>query len=444
MPMVVFRDVATDTEVPIHLTQDTTLLEGLEHALLAFPVEYPADQCQTLVRDSLVDPRKRARNLRLREGDEVKVVLTPAAMNPIDRLAAELAGSKPSQMIVFMGAGLSSAGSDLQLSTEEIHYGFLEQLASADPRKLEEKRNDVQELLTALSERKGPLDMLNFMKLFGSVEDLKERFLAHVIRTCCAARPNPGHIALLDLVDILFLKFPKVSVTIYTTNYDNLLEKARLDLGAWDVLPEYLTPRQYRGGRARRLRSRFLPVLSLHGSVRVSECPGCRRVLQTQAAALGLRVCVYCGTELPDIILPMAEGDVDRRALLALESDVHEADLVLFVGYGFNDPHIRDSIARNLKRSTRVANPSRASLPSALSHAVDKTFGDSRDLLFSLGLLATLLNAKRLKELQQTRRRRLAVRRGRLLRGGRVTNPRSYVLHDQAETVGIQRRFKAE
>ncbi len=238
--------------------------------------------------------------------------------------------------------------------------------------------------------------MLAFMRLFESVADLRTRFVAHVIRACCLAKPNLPHVALLDLLDVVSPGRSNLTVSVFTTNYDNLLEKTADKYRVWRLSPQYLAPRQRRSKKR-------LAVIPLHGSIRISQCPGCGRVLETQAASLGPRLCVYCGSDIPNIILPMEEGDINKEALEALEAEVRAATLMLFVGYGFNDPHLRDSLVKSSTRNLKIINASRATVPDKLREIAGSTLELNDDLSLSLSYLAARLNLPRFVELQAVR-----------------------------------------
>lgn len=396
MPNVFFRDVLTGVRDEITVFPDNKLGDYLPAALLVFPIRFRPEDYELTLRGSKVNSRQTVRSLRLRNRETVDVEVSAAIRSPLETAAGILSALNKGKIVVFVGGGVSSDALDGKLSTSVVHYDFLHTLASVEPRTFDARRLDIQELLNAMDERKGSKNMLSFMNLFESVADLRARFVAHVIRACCLAQPNPGHAALLDLLDIISSDHPKVTFSVFTTNYDNLLEKTSRKYRVWKVTPEYETPKH-------RKRKGALAVIPLHGSVRISQCSGCGAVLRTQAAALGVRLCVYCGAEIPNIILPMEEGDINKEALVALETEVGESDVVLFVGYGFGDPHLRDAIARNLPKDARVVNLSRETAPEMLVKKAASVATVGHDLTLSMRYLGARMNFNRFIELEALR-----------------------------------------
>jgi len=389
---IYFRDQLTRAREEITVYPDNTIGEYVPAAMAGFMLRFPPDWYEISLGGRRIDARQKVRNIPLRAKQTIDLVLKPTIRTPLEKAVTILSGATGGKLVFFLGNGISADAFGGKLSTDMIHYDYLRTLASEQPRTFEEKLGHVQELLTAMKDREGQHNMLSFMKLFGSVADLRTGFVAHVIRTCCLADPNEGHIALLDFLEMLRSTNPKLDIIVFTTNYDNLLEKTARKLKAWTLKPEYVTEvSKVRGGR--------LQVIPLHGSIRISRCPGCGSVLQTQAAALGERLCVYCGTNIPNIILPTAEGDISKRALQAFESHIRDAKVLFSVGYGFKDPHIKDSIIRNKSDEILMICASRS-----VSDVTSKELGVdallAEDIPLSLKYLAARLDIGRYLDFQ--------------------------------------------
>jgi NAD-dependent SIR2 family protein deacetylase len=228
--------------------------------------------------------------------------------------------------------------------------------------------------------------MTKFLSCLGTADRMQSEFVGYVVEACCQEDPSTTHTLTLMLLHALTAGKPHHGLVAFTTNYDNLLERAylrflrktsvygrsssriRIDVGHMTSLaitrPTYtLRPTDVR---------RVVPVFPIHGCISLCRCPRCGRLLQTEAAALGQKMCVYCGCEIPPLVVPFREGGADKNVLSLLESEVGKADLCIFIGSSFGDPHILERIRRGLdhgQRRARLLNFCNAPIPADLANA---------------------------------------------------------------------------
>lgn len=275
---------------------------------------------------------------------------------------------------VFLGNGINEDGADL--STKVIVDKFVKKSASSNPRAYEEKKEAMRRLWRTLASDGSTPDMTSFMTDFQDMESLKKQFVSYVIEACCTARPGLNHFFVLALCSLLQnYGHGNHNVLAFTTNYDNLLERAKLmPPRPWRYYrPQPIFrkappgPRHFSTGPEgpfiiaklllnpiyslkEVIKPKALSVIPVHGSIRVCRCPGCSRILMTEAAALDRKFCIYCGSEIPSVIIPTTEGETDKEVLQLLEEYISEASVQFFIGYGFGDPHIIERIKRGYLR----------------------------------------------------------------------------------------------
>ncbi|GEM_PF-2813941 len=272
--------------------------------------------------------------------------------------------TKPKQKVaVITGNGLNASSSGL--STQTIVEEFMKKSSSANPRDHEKRSESATRLADALKCQGHCPDMYDFMSDYQSLEEVKDAFVSHVIESCCLSHSGLSHQLLLLACGALRGYGGKGhKLVIFTTNYDNLLERAYL--GRMLMRPRaqvrfypgdepFPTGIQTAAGRPRytlttEQHAKILPVIPLHGSIRVCRCPNCRRELSSEAAAVGRKRCVYCGREIPRVVVPTTEGEADKEVLRVLEDWVAESALVISAGYSFGDPHIAERIRRGVIR----------------------------------------------------------------------------------------------
>jgi NAD-dependent SIR2 family protein deacetylase len=309
------------------------------------------------------------------------------------------------KVLLFLGNGINELSRNL--STEAMVGNFVKESARADPREYEEKKKTIRVLAQAL-EGGGPApDMTDFMSEFKVLKQLRDDFVSYVIEACCRESPTENH----ELTNLLCTLLQKHGggghqVAVFTTNYDNLLERSYL--GYYGPRRAAFAQRRHifwhlgPGHDSQLLRPRYslevalakntYPVVPLHGSICVCRCPGCNRVLTSEAAALERKRCVYCGEEIPRVVVPTTEGEADKKSLSRFEDWIAYSSLVLFVGYSFGDPHIIERIKNGLHRNVtrpgfRLVNlchcvaPFQEMAPSKAAAAVDLTMDITEGLM---------------------------------------------------------------
>jgi NAD-dependent SIR2 family protein deacetylase len=282
---------------------------------------------------------------------------------------------------MLMGNGLN--GDSRALSTRAIVAAFVARASSRNPRGYDEDIRRVRKLADTLSSEGTDPDMTEFLSCFGATDKLREEFVSHVVESCCLEKPATEHTLTLMLCHVLKAEPPSHRLIAFTTNYDNLLERAYLraitsghdrrhvsraeamlyQKDAYEVLR--LTPPEYTLGPAHARKA--IPVVPIHGCISVCRCPLCLRSLRTEATALGSKKCVYCGGDIPPLVVPTKEGGADKSVLALLEEEISKAEVCIFVGCGFGDPHIIERVRKGLgrnRRGARLLNLCRAPLPS--------------------------------------------------------------------------------
>lgn len=269
---------------------------------------------------------------------------------------------------------------DNSLSTRHMALNYVNDMSDSKPREFQEKKDTLKKIHSVLSQDHDEYDMLSFMKHFSDMWSIKEGFLEHVVETCAQADPNSNHNVLLLLILLLLIMNDRCHLVIFTTNYDNLLEKAFLDYERrfgfekrrdFNLPPPFFSNEKEKRSKtiramtkieeklpqlrpkyvmsASKLEEHLIPIVPIHGSIRACRCESCPRELETEATAIGRKRCVYCGSELSTVVLPTAEGETDKRLLRILEDEIGHADVIFFIGYGMDDPHIRQKVNSGLE-----------------------------------------------------------------------------------------------
>lgn len=327
---------------------------------------------------------------------------------------------KKGKILLFLGNGINEPGTSL--STKIIVEAFVKKAASQNPREYEEKKEVMKRLVNTLSSNGSAPDMTAFMSDFKDMENVKEQFVSYVIESCCNEEPGPNHYLILILSSLLEkYGHGKHQIVAFTTNYDNLLERAHIGSGR-SSRNIYLRNRmslsnyplfKYSPRALARLylkptyslnitpRKDSFSVVPIHGSIRVCRCPGCGRILSTEAAALERKMCVYCGAEIPRVIVPTTEGEADKKVLSLFEDWISDAAVMFFIGYGFGDPHIMERIKGGLSRNKYGGNLR----PINLCHCLfpedkldSKKSGDciniSNDITLALAKITSMIGSK--------------------------------------------------
>lgn len=335
--------------------------------------------------------------------------------------------TKNKNIILFVGNGISGDG---PLSTKKIVENFVKSSASLRPRDFDKERDSAKRLVNTFESGGEPVDMTTFMSDYSSIEDTKQEFVSYVIEECCRSRPNFNHSLLLVICQQLCdLNQTKKKIAIFTTNYDNLLERAFIqdrrirsffhpfEIGRRNFSVARMRKRslsQFHLDKPVELKvkpkyaleiisdKRFLSIIPIHGSIRVCRCQSCNRILNSEIASLGKMRCVYCGEELPRVVVPTSEGEADKEVLKLFENAIVRAVAIVFVGYGFDDPHILDRIKRGIsqnndKNNLKIFNICNKVFPSTKISKPSEVvvFNIEEDIAESLMELSSLLEKKK-------------------------------------------------
>ena len=277
------------------------------------------------------------------------------------------------------------------LSTKNLSTSFIKKSSDSNPREFKICKDSISNLKDAFDTKNVDYQMVEFMRDLSKVGQIRQDFIEHVIGTCCESSPTLNHFQLLILYSVLRASTSnKPDVIELTTNYDNLMERAHLSrelsslvsstifdllgmnlkkistelIRLEDRMTEKLksfvpTPYYTFDVPQKNINKEGLPIVPIHGSIRICRCVECGKSLQTEAAAIGDKKCVYCGADIPSVVVPMGEGETDKTLLGLLERLITEAELIVFVGYSFDDPHIMDRIRYALqisKKKIRIIN----------------------------------------------------------------------------------------
>jgi len=283
----------------------------------------------------------------------------------------EVSKKDNSHVLIFIGNGISPE----KLYTVNIVKAFLKDMEVSHQREFDGMTDILKRLSQAFDRTKEPpndYDMGKFIEELNKIEDVKSRFVGYLTKECCKAQPTLRHFAVLAFCSLInSLKTidsdRKPITTIFTTNYDNLIEKVyamripflskeypsipnREELAEGLFIPAHILDlKVFKYRLEMEKEKRLLPIIPIHGSVRVCKCPSCGEILISEAAAIGEKVCMFCGTTLPPLIIPTEEGRTDKELLRILEEDAQDASAIIFIGYGFSDRYLVERVIRNPK-----------------------------------------------------------------------------------------------
>lgn len=281
-----------------------------------------------------------------------------------------------SHVLIFIGNGISPE----ELYTINIVKAFLKDM---EVREFDSVADTLHRLSKAFDRIENPpddYDMGKFIEELNKVEDVKSRFVGHLTRECCKAQPTSKHFVVLafcSLINSLKAIDPKKKpiTTIFTTNYDNLIEKVyakrirflsekypsiqnQKRLAECLFIPAYILDLETFKSELEMVgEKRRLPIIPIHGSVRVCKCPSCEEILISEAVAVEEKVCGFCGSTLPPFVIPTEEGKTDKKLLKTLEEDAKDASAIIFIGHGFSDRYLVDRIIRNPKSPEGKSKP---------------------------------------------------------------------------------------
>lgn len=280
-----------------------------------------------------------------------------------------------SHVLIFIGNGISPE----ELYPINIVEAFLKDM---EVREFDSVADTLLGLSKAFKRTTRPhgYDMGKFIEELNKVENVKSRFVEYLTRKCCRAKPTSKHFVVLAFCSLISsLKAidskKKPITTIFTTNYDNLIEKVyakRIDflsekypniqnqeeLAESLFIPAYILDLGvFKNELERTGEKRQLPIIPIHGSVRVCKCPSCEEILMSEAVAIAEKVCISCGTTLPHFVIPTEEGKTDNELLKTLEENAKDASGIIFMGHGFGDRYLVDRIIGDSKSSGGKSKP---------------------------------------------------------------------------------------
>lgn len=324
------------------------------------------------------------------------------------------------KVLLIVGNGISNE----ELYTSNIVTNFLNDFEKSDPKTFD----DVTEIVKNLSKAFGggqmqrDYDMAKFLEGLSSIKEVRERFIGHLVKKCCESQPNEKHFALLSFCSILN-KIPskaskEIIPIIFTTNYDNLIEKSYNrrkqfikdkysylynDVSELEELigekgyieDNMLVPGYYLDLEAEdmeiRQRQGILSIIPIHNSIRTTKCPNitCNQTLVSEAVGVGKKFCIYCGEGLEEIIIPTEERRTDVVLLDLLEEQAKKANVIAFICYSFGDKYIINRIEHGIEDSKNkkiILNFCKTPLPDNLKSVVknDNFFDIIYDLPDSL------------------------------------------------------------
>lgn len=280
----------------------------------------------------------------------------------------ELIKKDNSHVLIFIGNGISPE----ELYTINIVKAFLKDM---EVREFDRVADTLHRLSKGFDRTQDPpddYDMGKFIEELNKIEDVKSRFVGHLTRECCKAQPTSKHFVVLafcSLINSLKAIDPKKKpiTTIFTTNYDNLIEKVyakrirflsekypsipnQKELAECLFIPAYILDLgAFKSELEMVEEKRQLPIIPIHGSVRVCKCPSCEEILKSEAVAVEEKICGFCGSTLPPFVIPTEEGKTDKKLLKTLEEDAKDASAIIFIGHGFSDRYLVDRIIRDPK-----------------------------------------------------------------------------------------------
>jgi len=323
--------------------------------------------------------------------------------------------TKENNIVLFLGNGISEES----LSVGKLFSNYIRHLAEKNPRGYDEKKKALESIYESVESKK-EIDMTHLMNNFSIVEQVKNEFRSFVVEECCNARPTATHAGILLLVTLLsFIQDKKSRICCFTTNYDNLLERMFLsERLIIDYLTQLIDQSLYHRNQNNRMLShhRFFPhhisgaryllhkinllrpvyrtgspsrksvkeftIIPIHGSIRVSKCNKCELELQTEATAMNIKRCVYCGNVISDVIVPTAEGETDKDILEYFLKEIKKSNILIFIGYGFGDPHIMEKIKAGVEdKDILIINFCRTKLPEDVKRAFKGTVLNVEDNL---------------------------------------------------------------
>jgi len=297
----------------------------------------------------------------------------------------EIIDKEPS-VLIYAGNGISPQ----ELSTNNIPADFINEQQKEYVHEYGDFIKSAKETIQTLdwgSSTIQDMGMVEFIEALNKFEKLKKLFISHVKKICCRARPNDKHYSLYSFCTLLnairaikrkekpkgleAISQLKPIIKIFTSNYDNLIEKAYLfrnnqnhpqlwkarlgETGSFDqekfieavdyipLIPIYLFDFDNLSNQ-----TGMLPIVPIHNSIRAIKCDTCGELLQSEIIGMGEQFCIFCGSKVPDIIVPTQEAKASEHLYNLLFKEIRAAEIVIFVGYGFGDNYINSEMIKIL------------------------------------------------------------------------------------------------
>jgi len=316
----------------------------------------------------------------------------------IEDISQTISDSDETQIVVFIGNGISP----LELDRNKIPENFIKELRKENPIRFTELQDDTKNFVqNYLDHTKiSNVEMGEFIEKLNKFDYIKSKFYSHLKKICCRAQPTDKHFSLYSFCLLLnalraIKSTPnnnlskgleqlheKVTILrVFTTNYDNLLEKSYkyrnkedyrksfmrgigkqgdfefdkffTDMEGILLVPEYIFELDDYNDRfgSPPLKSGFLPIVPIHNSIRASLCDDCRETMVSEIRGLGDEYCVYCGNKISEFIIPTEEGRARESIINLLLNEIQKTKIIIFVGYGFGDRHIMVDIVEKINSS---------------------------------------------------------------------------------------------
>lgn len=313
----------------------------------------------------------------------------------IENIFQIISDSDETQIVIFVGNGVSPS----ELDRNKIPEDFIKELRNEDPRGFTNLQEDATKFVHNYLDhiKISDVEMGEFIEKLNKFDYIKRKFYSYLKKTCCDAQPTNKHFSLYSFCLLLnalrLTKFKDNSdgierlhkkttiLRIFTTNYDNLLEKSYKyrnkkdyrescmrgmekqedfkfdnffkDMEAILLIPEYIFNLEDYEDKAisPSLKAGFMPIIPIHNSIRANFCDYCGETMVSEIRGLGKEYCVYCGNEISEFIIPTEEGRARESIINLLLDEIHKTKIIIFVGYGFGDRHIMEDIIEKINSS---------------------------------------------------------------------------------------------
>lgn len=284
--------------------------------------------------------------------------------------------SEKTTILLFVGNGISPN----ELNTIRIPEDFIEYLKTNNPRDYISLLDDAEIFVgkyLSQSEISG-VKMDDFLEKLNKFDDIKKKFYSYLKLLCCRAKPTETHYSLYSFCCLLnslqYSKFPynRSILRIFTTNYDNLIEKAylqryemwmdrfvkeqtivnneklRKEFDNLELRPDFLYDFE-----DIEYKPKSLLIVPIHNSIRATQCENCKATMTSETIGMGEQYCINCGNKLPEFIIPTEEGRTNQSVYKLFMDEVNKAQVIIFIGHSFSDSdqHIMNDIVSNLNSS---------------------------------------------------------------------------------------------